>query len=201
MIESAQGLFEASETLLVLLSFLLSRMLFGSPLIARALDNPEVLDPELDSGLSILELTLELEVSMDNPGFGDLPLPDGIASSSVQPAGVGGTGPSDDIGPGLRDGGDASLLSLDRFMLCDLGCGGGGGPGGGGGSGIPGSHLVVEDAREWVDGVLMAPVEAALLEAGGRESSCDWSDSEDGASMDIGTGRLGPAMCCSLLTS
>jgi hypothetical protein len=49
VMDSAQGLFDASGTLLVLLSFLLSRMLFGSPLTARALVNPELLDPELDS--------------------------------------------------------------------------------------------------------------------------------------------------------
>jgi hypothetical protein len=54
-------------------------------------------------------------------------------------------------------------------MLCDLDCAGGG-PGGGGGSGIPGSHLTCEDPREREDeGVLIAPVDAALREAGGRE--------------------------------
>jgi hypothetical protein len=75
-------------------------------------------------------------------------------------------------------------------MLCDLGCGGG--PGGGGGSGIPGSQRVDDDPREREDeGVLIAPVEAALREAGGRESAFDgWSSSEeDGASTEIGTGR------------
>jgi hypothetical protein len=55
-----------------------------------------------------------------------------------------------------------------RVKLCDLELDCGGGPGGGGGNGIPGSHLAREDPRERdVDGVLMAPVEAALREAGG----------------------------------
>jgi len=75
-------------------------------------------------------------------------------------------------------------------MLCDLDCGGG--PGGGGGSGIPGSHRVVDDPREREDeGLLIAPADAALREAGGRESAFDgWSSSEEGgASMDIGIGR------------
>ncbi len=54
-------------------------------------------------------------------------------------------------------------------MLCDLDCGGG--PGGGGGNGIPGSHRVDDDPREQEDdGVLIAPADAALREAGGRES-------------------------------
>lgn len=51
VIASAQGLFDASSTgavvaLLVLLSLLLSRILFGSPLTAGFLVNPEELDPE-----------------------------------------------------------------------------------------------------------------------------------------------------------
>jgi hypothetical protein len=54
-------------------------------------------------------------------------------------------------------------------MLWDLDCGGG--FGGGGGNGIPGSHLDVEEPRDRdVDGVLMAPAEAALRDAGGRDS-------------------------------
>ena len=84
--------------------------------------------------------------------------------------GVGGTGPNDDIGPGLRVGGD-NTRSAVRVMLCDLDCGGGG-PGGGGGSGIPGSHLDDDEPCERDDdGVLIAPVDAALLEAGGLDSS------------------------------
>jgi hypothetical protein len=57
---------------------------------------------------------------------------------------------------------------------------------------MPGSHRVVEDPREREDdGVLIAPVDAALRDAGGRESTLDsWSSSdEEGASTDIGTGR------------
>jgi hypothetical protein len=110
-------------------------------------------------------------------------------SSSVQPAGVGGTGPSVDNSGGLRVGGE-TRRSLVRLMLCDLDCGGG--PGGGGGNGIPGSHLVDDDPREHEDeGVLIAPADAALREAGGRESAFDnWSSSEEeGASVEIGTGR------------
>jgi hypothetical protein len=53
-------------------------------------------------------------------------------------------------------------------MLCDLELARGGGPGGGGGRGIPGSHLTVECARECdAEGVPIAPVDAALLDAGG----------------------------------
>lgn len=56
-------------------------------------------------------------------------------------------------------------------MLCDLDCDGGGGPGGGGGSGMPGSHLVDDEPRERdVDGVLIAPVDAARRDAGGLRS-------------------------------
>src|SRR6187402_32716 len=106
-------------------------------------------------------------------------------SSSTQPAGVGGTGPSVDMVPGLLVGGETTR-SVDRVMLCDLEVGGGG-PGGGGGSGIPGSHLVVEDPRDRDDdGVLIAPVDAALREAGGLDSaSCGPSSSEDGVSIEI----------------
>ncbi len=77
-------------------------------------------------------------------------------------------------------------------MLCDLDAGGGG-PGGGGGSGIPGSHLVVDEPRDRDDeGVLIAPVDAALREAGGRDSvGWDTSSSDEGASIEIGTGRRG----------
>ena len=86
--------------------------------------------------------------------------------------------------------GGETRRSVVRVILWDLDCGGG--PGGGGGSGIPGSHRVEDDPRERDDeGVLIAPVEAALREAGGRDSSFDGpsSSEEDGASIDIGTGR------------
>ncbi len=72
-------------------------------------------------------------------------------------------------------------------MLWDLDCGGG--PGGGGGNGIPGSHLVDDDPRERdEDGLLMAPADTALRDAGGRDSYADPSDSDDGASMEMGIG-------------
>lgn len=112
-------------------------------------------------------LELILDVSIVSPLLGDLPLPD--TSSSTQPAGVGGTGPRFDMRPGRRVGGE-TIRSVDRLMLCDRDCGGG--PGGGGGSGIPGAHLVDEDPRERDDdGVLIAPVDAALREAGGLDSA------------------------------
>lgn len=172
VIASAQGLFEGSSgtTLLpALLSLRLSLMLFGSPLTALFLARPEELEPELDSPAAVLELMLD--VSIVSPGFGDLPLP--ATSSSTQPAGVGGTGPSVDIGGGRRVGGEVSR-SDDRVMLWDLDCGGG--PGGGGGNGIPGSHLAVEELLECEDeGVLMAPVDTALREAGGLDSICSSS--------------------------
>lgn len=76
-------------------------------------------------------------------------------------------------GGGLRVGGEimGTLLLSMLCTLCDLLDEGGGGPGGGGGSGIPGSHLVWEVDRERADvGVSMAPVEAALRDAGGKAS-------------------------------
>jgi hypothetical protein len=186
---SAQGLFEASSTgavaLRVLLSLLLSRMLFGSPLTARFRVNPDELDPECESGPAVLELTLD--VSICNSGDLGLAGPTfGMAnSSSTHPAGVGGTGPKLERGPGLRMGGDCNR-SPERDMLCDLDWGGGG-PGGGGGTGMPGSHLVDEDPRERdEEGVLIAPAEAALREAGGRDSYWDPSSSEDGTSTERG---------------
>lgn len=189
VIASAQGLLEGSSVTAlrrVLLSVLLSRRVF-SPLTAWALAKPEELEPEFDSA-AVLELTLD--VSICKPRLGDLPLP--TISSSTQPAGVGGTGPSDDIGPGLLVGGETTR-SVDRLILCDREDGGGG-PGGGGGSGIPGSHLDVDEPRERDDeGVLMAPVDAALREAGGRDSATiEPSSSDDGASIEIGTGRREP---------
>ena len=134
---------------------------------------PDELEPELESA-AVLELILD--VSIVSPLLGDLPLPE--MSSSTQPAGVGGTGPRVDIGPGLRVGGD-STRSAVRVTLWDLDCGGGG-PGGGGGSGIPGSHLDDDEPRERDEGgVLIAPVDAALLEAGGLDSSGEISSSTD----------------------
>lgn len=167
MIASAQGLFDKSSLpegfLRVLLSVLLWRMVRGSPFTACVLANPEELDPELESA-TVLELTLD--VSIVSPRFGDLPLP--ATSSSTHPAGVGGTGPSVDIWPGRRVGGEV-IHSVVRVILCDLAVGGG--PGGGGGKGIPGAHLVEDEPRERDDeGVLIAPADAARREAGGLDS-------------------------------
>jgi hypothetical protein len=173
VIVSAQGLFEGSSDTILLparLSLRLSLMLFGSPLTALFLANPEELEPEFDSApAAVLELILD--VSMVSPRFGDLPLP--AIFSSTQPAGVGGTGPKVDIRGGLLVGGDV-IRSDERVMLWDLDCGGG--PGGGGGNGMPGSHLVVEEFLEREDvGVLIAPVDTARREAGGLDSTCSAS--------------------------
>lgn len=163
---SAQGLLDGSSVfLLVLLSVLRSLILLGSPLTARVLVRPEELDPEFEDSANVLEPTLD--VSMVRPKLGDLPRE--TVSSSIHPAGVGGTGPKFDNCPGLRVGGDTTRSVL-LVMLCDLDVGGGG-PGGGGGSGIPGSHLVIEEARDCEDDVLIAPAEAALREAGGLDST------------------------------
>lgn len=177
VIDSAQGLFEGSSAILfpVLLSLLLSRILFGSPFIAWCLVRPDALEPELDSAAAELDATL-LEVSITRPLFGDLPLPEAL--SSTQPAGVGGTGPSVELEYvvfGRLVGGDVIARSVVRFILCDL-LEGGGGPGGGGGNGIPGAHLEVDEPRgRGVEGVLIAPVETALREEGGLASaSNDW---------------------------
>jgi hypothetical protein len=65
---SAQGLFDGSGSdvfLPVLLSLLLSRMLLGSPLTARARYNPDELEPEFESGAT---LVVTLDVSICNPG-------------------------------------------------------------------------------------------------------------------------------------
>lgn len=67
VMDSAQGLFDGSSnaTLLpVLLSLRRSRMLLGSPLIARARDSPAELDPEFDS---CTELDVMPEVSTCSP--------------------------------------------------------------------------------------------------------------------------------------
>lgn len=83
VIASTQGLLELSdsalltvgafELFLALLSFLLSRMLFGSPLTWADLFNPEELEPEFDSANT---LELMLDVSIVSPLFGDLPRPE-----------------------------------------------------------------------------------------------------------------------------
>jgi hypothetical protein len=95
------------------------------------------------------------------------------------------------MGPGRRVGGE-TIRSVDRLMLCDRDCGGGG-PGGGGGSGIPGSHLDDDDPRDRDDdGVLIALAEAALLEAGGLNStgwtgsSTDWGGVGDSVTIGMG---------------
>ena len=172
-IASAHGLFDRSSAtapLPALLSLRRSLMLLGSTLVAPFLARPEELAPEFESPpAAVLELTLE--VSIVSPGFGGLSLP--AISSSTHPAGVRGTGPNVEIGGGLLVGGDESR-SVVRVILCDLSCGGR--PGGGGGKGIPGSQLVVDESLERdEEGVLMAPVEAALREAGGLESADDAS--------------------------
>ena len=183
---SAHGLFDGSSVTAVplpaLLSLRLSLILLGSPLIALFRARPEELEPEFDSPpAAVLELILE--VSIVSPGFGDLRLPP-ATSSSTHPAGVGGTGPSVDIGGGLLVGGEVTR-SVDRVMLCVLDCGGG--HGGGGGNGIPGSHLVVDEFLEREDeGVLMAPVEAARREAGGLDSTCNTSLSYCREPIEIG---------------
>ena len=113
---SAHGLLEDSSTAIlfpVLLSLLLSRMLFGSPLTALVLVKPEELDPELESP-TVRLLEVILDVSMCSPLFGDLPLSE--MSSSTHPAGVGGTGPKLDIGAGLRVGGDVNRSDV-RVIL------------------------------------------------------------------------------------
>lgn len=99
---SAHGLLEASPgaavLLPVLLSLLLSRILFGSPFTARCRLKPVELDPELDSAFTVLELALD--VSICKPLFGEFPL----ISSSTHPAGVGGMGPSEvDASPSEGD--------------------------------------------------------------------------------------------------
>ena len=81
-------------------------------------------------------------------------------------SGVGGIGPKEDEGGGLRVGGEVTVSSV-RVILWDLG--GGGTPGGGGGRGIPGCHRVVDGSRECAgDAELMAPVDAARRDPGGR---------------------------------
>lgn len=85
-------------------------------------------------------------------------------------------------------------------MLCDLDAGGGG-PGGGGGNGIPGAHLFVDEPRERDDeGVLIAPVDAALREAGGLGSACcEPSSSDEGASMEMAEMGIGTGTCRRML--
>lgn len=92
---SAQGLFDGSSIATVfplLLSLLLSRILFGSPRTARFLVRPAELEPEFDSARP---LEAVLEVSICNPGCGDRDCVLGaIRGLSTQSAGVGGTGPN-----------------------------------------------------------------------------------------------------------
>lgn len=175
----AQGLFEGSSTARVRLSLLLSRMLLGSPRTAPARDSPDDWGPpELDSGPPVAALELaELDVSTCSAVLLDELPPRDELSSSIQPAGVGGTGPREETAneaelPGRRVGGDV-MRSVDeeRLALCDLDCGGG--IGGGGGNGMPGSHLGrdAEEALEReLEGVSIAPVDAARRDAGGRDS-------------------------------
>jgi hypothetical protein len=75
VIASAQGLLDGSSNgtaLPCLLSLLLSRMLFGSPRMARDLINPAELPVELNS--DVVLLAGGVDVSMRRPGFGDLVL-------------------------------------------------------------------------------------------------------------------------------
>ena len=97
---------------------------------------------------------------------------------------MGGTGDRLDlIGGCLRaevpDGrggveGSSGDVPKDRFKLCERTVGGG--PGGGGGSGIPGSHAAcvvsLRSGRCQAETLCapIPPVEAALLEAGGRSA-------------------------------
>lgn len=116
----AQGLFEGSSTARVRLSLLLSRMLFGSPRTALALVRPEVPATEVEdeSGAAVLEPELEVSgCTVLLEGFPAL----NEASSSIQPAGVGGTGPRDDTArvegwPGRRVGGE-EIRSMDVERL------------------------------------------------------------------------------------
>lgn len=106
---SAHGLlngWSGCGVLPVLLSLLLSRILFGSPRTAGALDNPAESDalPEFEPA-SRGALVPRLVVSSWRPRGG---CGEGLlvwtASSSTQSAGVGGTGPSVDAACGLRVG-------------------------------------------------------------------------------------------------
>jgi hypothetical protein len=191
----AHGLFEGSSTVRVRLSLLLSRMLLGSPRTAPARVSPDDAGPpELASGPPVAALELaELDVSICSAVLLDEFPPRDELSSSTQPAGVGGTGPSDETAneaelPGRRVGGDVTRsVDEDRLALCDLECGGG--IGGGGGSGMPGSHLDrdAEEALEReLDGVSIAPVDAALRDAGGRDSNAlsSWRSSAAGKPWD-----------------
>ncbi len=131
-----------------------------------------VLDEDPRGSLIWLEL-LAASVSIVKPGDFLLSgcLTAGWVSLSTQPAGVGGTGPSDvtPLGGGRRVGGEmtGTIFLSTLCTLCDRDPDGGG-PGGGGGSGMPGSHLVCDVDRDRLDvGVSMAPVDAARRAAGG----------------------------------
>jgi len=95
----------------------------------------------------------------------------GMASPSLQFAGVGGTGPRAEtpLGGGRLVGGETigSLPEDTRWTLWDR-MADGGGPGGGGGKGIEGSHLTWDDERDLAEvGVDGAGVDAALRAPGG----------------------------------
>lgn len=112
-IDSAQGLFDFSScAFLTLLSFLLSRILFGE-FCAFDRCKLELTDPDVEESATVLDATLE--VSKGAVRSGDLPLTFGV--SSTHPAGVGGTGPRVDIGAGRLVGGDDTRSVL--VMLCD----------------------------------------------------------------------------------
>lgn len=168
-----------SRTPLVLLSLRLSRSVF-SPLTAPVRANPllELLPEAAESGFSLELVALEILSTREvRTGDGSRPR---LSSVSTQSAGVGGTGPNADtpLGGGRRVGGDmiGSLPLFGLDTLCDLEPGGGG-PGGGGGRGMPGSHRTCEADLDLAEvGVAIAPVEAALREAGA--TFCGSSESD-----------------------
>lgn len=93
-------------------------------------------------------------------------------------------------------GGDVTVASV-RVILCDLG--GGGRPGGGGGKGIPGCHRVVDGSRECAgDAVLMAPVDAARRDPGGRTLAGTSSTGSRRAGSSALLGMGGTGGICSL---
>ncbi len=173
---------------LVLLSLRLSRRVF-SPLTAPVLASPAggLADPEATGTVASRELPVVDDPSAEDGGFGEEdPLSWLLSTSSIQSAGVGGTGPSV-VGRGRRVGGDVigSLPPLlVRDMLCDR-APAGGGPGGGGGMGMPGSHGTCGPVRDLAEvGVSMAPMEAARRDPGAT------LDAESGSDV-IGAGRGG----------
>jgi hypothetical protein len=194
---SAHGLFEGSSMATAFperLSLLRSRMLFGSPRTARARVSPDELEPEFDSVVAwLLELTLEVSMCSPPGGSGERGrvVLGTMRGLSTQPAGVGGTGPSVEIGAGLRVGGDTTgSTPSGRDKLCDRELDCGGGPGGGGGRGIPGSHLDVDEVRERDPvGVPIALADTARLDAGGLCSATMVGKSSVDGSIANGAGR------------